>query len=111
MKKTFSDDLEQIEVELIDKDKNRILKKAKFLSVKECKKMSKMFNNASIEKNGERSFEILQEIMVNIFGGTINEYEKYSPGLIKDVLSYITAEMINPTKQVQEKIESEISCT
>lgn len=103
MVKTFSDNLEPITVELIDKNGNKITKEARFLSLKECKEISRMFQSAAKDETGEGSFNIIQEQMAYIFGGTKEEYEKYSPKLIRDVLSYITDEIINPTIQVQEK--------
>ena len=103
MIKTFSDDLEPIEVKLKDKDGNEIVKKAKFLTVKECKEISKIYNNLEDDKTGEKAFQVLQDQMSYIFGGKTEEYEIYSPKLIKDVLNYITQQIINPTIQVQEK--------
>ena len=103
MAKTFSDNLECITVELIDKNGNKTFKKAKFLSIKECKEISKKYNSIENDKTGEKSFLVLQEQMAYIFGGDKEEYEKYTPKLIRDVLNYVTEEIVNPTVQVQEK--------
>ena len=104
MVKTFCDDnIEPLEVELINSEGEKVVKKAKFLTVKECKEMSKAFNNIKDDPSGEKSFSILQDQMAFIFGGKPEEYENYTPSLLKDVLSWITKEIINPTKKEQNE--------
>lgn len=100
--KTFSDNLKPIEVELIDNKGNSIKKIARFLSVGDCEEISKKYTGAGDDITGEKSFKILREQMAYIFGGKAEEYRKYSPKLVKDVLAYITNEIVNPTKEIQE---------
>lgn len=101
--KTFSDNLKPIEVELIDNKGNSTKKIARFLSVGDCEEISKKFKEAGEDGTGEKSYKILREQMCYIFGGKAEEYRKYSPKLIKDVLGYVTEEIINPTKEIQEE--------
>ena len=108
MVKTFSDNREPIQVELIDNKGNKITKTAKFLSNDECKKMGKLYSQMSTEvddaNSNEKNLQVIQEQMAFIFGGKANDYGKYSPSLMKDVIVYIMAEAVNPTSQVQEEL-------
>jgi hypothetical protein len=105
MVKTFCDNnIEPLEVKLINNKGEKVIKKAKFLTIKECKEMSRSFNNIKEDNStGEKSFNILQDQMAFIFGGESEEYEDYTPSLLKDVLSWVTGEIVNPTKKEQNK--------
>ena len=72
------------------------------MSVKECKKMSRDYQNLENDKTGEKSFEAIQNQMSFIFGGKPEDYENYSLKLLANVLKYVTEETINPTHQIQE---------
>lgn len=108
MVKTFSDNREPIQVELIDNKGNKITKTAKFLSNDECKRLGKIFTEMSAKEDdpeaNEKNLNGIQEQMAFIFGGKSNDYGKYSPALMKDVIVYIMGEAVNPTAKVQEEV-------
>lgn len=101
MIKTFSDNIEPVQVELIDNKGNKITKTAKFLSNNEVRKMGKLYDELKDEQSTDKSLRILQEQMAFIFGGKEEDYGKYSPMLMKDVIAFVIGEVINPTSQVQ----------
>jgi hypothetical protein len=104
--RTFCDDKwEPFKIKLVDRNGKEKELTAKFLSVKECKQISTMYKETNDDQSGEKSFLVLQEQMSFIFGGKKEDYEIYSPKLIKDVLAAVTKEILDPTIQVQEKKE------
>jgi hypothetical protein len=103
MVKTFSDNLEPIQIELIDRDGKTITKTGRFLSNDDCKEISRKYKDLKGDKTGEKAFTVLQEQMAYIFGGEAKDYGKYSPSLLKNALNYVTQQVINPTPKVQEK--------
>ncbi len=104
MVKTFCENTEPIKVELIDREGNKIVKEGRRLTLKECKEIAIKYNETLVEKK-EDSFLMLQKQMVYVFGGKVEEYEKYTIGLIKDVLAFIIKETTNPTVTTVQKKE------
>lgn len=97
--KTFDDNLEVVEVKLKDKDGNEKILKARFMSVKDMKKLDEITNS---KKEHEDGFDIMCKRMVYIFGGKEGDYYKYSFSLLNGVMDYVKdVYLINPMKPVQ----------
>lgn len=102
MIKTFCDNIELVEVELIDKDGNKVVKKSKFLTTSDLKKMDAI--KADVKKN-EGNFDVLCKQMAFVFGGKYEEYlNTYSFPMLKAVMDYVKEVfLINPLVVVQRK--------
>ena len=98
--KVFKDDLEKVEVTFIDKDGKEKIKKAKYLTIEDFKKIDGFRNN---KKEDEDYFDVLCKQIHYVFGGKVEEYYKYSFPLLKNIKEYITeVYVINPTKPAQK---------
>ena len=100
MIKTFCDEVEPIQVELIDSKGNKTLKKGKLLSIKDIKEMDKFYR----DKKDDNSdiFDVFCRQVAFVFEGKAEDYEKYSFNTLKNVMEYVREELMNPTSQVQE---------
>lgn len=98
--KTFSDNLEVIEVKLKDKDGNEQILKARYLTIKDLKRFDEIINNPEKEDDG---FDLICRRMAFVFGGKKEDYYKYSMPLINGVMEYVKdVYFVNPLKPAQK---------
>lgn len=101
MIETFNDNLEQVEVEFVNSKGEKKVRKAKYLTIKDLRKLDEIRNDK--EDPEQDIFGVLCKQMSFIFGGKKEEYEEYSFPMLRRIMDHIKdVFIINPLNHAQK---------
>ena len=99
--KTFCDNLEPLQIELINRKGEKKVLTSRFLTPKALQKCDEIFRKRKPDESD--IFEVICKQIAYLFGGKPEDYEDFSYQVLKGIMDHVKEEMLNPLDQVPNK--------